>query len=84
MLEHVLTSRTGQIIISVILGLGLAIMFSGACAGRNCVVVRGPNPKQIEGKIYNFNKSNPYFQVYYKLRYYLDVDFTKKSKLLKI
>jgi hypothetical protein len=64
MLEHVLTSRTGQIIISVILGLGLAIMFSGACAGRNCVVVRGPNPNQIEGKIYNYNNECYNFKPY--------------------
>ena len=64
MLEHVLTSRTGQIIISVILGMGLAIMFSGACAGRNCVVVRGPNPTQIEGKIYNYNNECYNFKPY--------------------
>ena len=35
--------------------LGLAIMFSKACIGRNCIVVRGPNPAVIDNKIYQFN-----------------------------
>ena len=55
MLETVLETRTGQVIISALLGLGIAIMFSRACSGRNCIVVRGPNPNNIEGKIYQFN-----------------------------
>ena len=55
MLETVLDNRTGQVIISALLGMGIAIMFSRACSGRNCMVIRGPNPASIEGKIYQFN-----------------------------
>jgi len=57
MLDTVLENRTGQIIISVILGLGFAIIFSRACIGRNCIVRRGPNPSVIDSKIYQFDKS---------------------------
>lgn len=55
MLETVLENRAGQVILSALLGMGIAIMFSKACSGRNCIVVRGPNPAAIEGKIYQFN-----------------------------
>ncbi len=55
MLDTVLENRTGQIIVSVILGLGLAIIFSRACIGRNCIITRGPNPSVIDNKIYQFN-----------------------------
>ena len=54
MLEAVLDTRAGSVIISAILGMGLAVMFSRACSGRNCMIVRGPNPTNIEGKIYQF------------------------------
>jgi hypothetical protein len=57
MLDTVLETRTGQIVISVILGLGFAIIFSKACIGRNCIVRRGPNPAVIDQKIYQFDKS---------------------------
>jgi len=57
MLDTVMETRTGQIIISVILGLGFAIIFSRACVGRNCIVRRGPNPSVIDSKIYQFDKS---------------------------
>ena len=55
MLDTVLNNRPGQIILSVILGMGLAIIFSRACIGRNCIVVRGPNPAVMDNKIYKFN-----------------------------
>ncbi len=55
MLDTILEKRPGQIIVSVILGLGLAIIFSRACIGRNCIVIRGPNPAVIDNKIYQFN-----------------------------
>ena len=55
MLQQLLENRTGQVILSVILGMGLAIMFSRACIGRNCIIVRGPNPAVMDSKIYHFN-----------------------------
>jgi len=55
MIQQLLEQRPGQIILSVILGMGLAIIFSRACIGRNCIIVRGPNPAVIDNKIYQFN-----------------------------
>jgi len=55
MLEQLLENRTGQVILSFILGMGLAIIFSRACIGRNCIIIRGPNPAVIDNKIYHFN-----------------------------
>jgi len=54
MFETVLDNKTGQILMSVILGLGLAVMFSRACKGRNCIIIRGPNPNAVQGKVYQF------------------------------
>ena len=55
-LTKVLDSRTGQIAISAVLGFGLAIIFSRACVGRSCIIVRGPPPMSVEDKVYQFNK----------------------------
>lgn len=64
MIENILDNRTGQIIISIILGLGLAVMFSSACIGRNCYIIKGPNPNVMKDKVYQFDKQcyqfNPY------------------------
>jgi len=64
MIENILDNRTGQIITSIILGLGLSVMFSSACIGRNCYIVKGPNPNLIKDKVYQFDKQcyqfNPY------------------------
>ncbi len=56
MIENILDNRTGQIIISIILGLGLSVMFSSACIGRNCYIIKGPNPNVIKDKVYQFDK----------------------------
>ena len=56
MIENILDNRTGQIIISIILGLGLSVIFSSACIGRNCYIIKGPNPNIIKDKVYQFDK----------------------------
>lgn len=48
------------------------------------IEIRLGNSNEENEKIYNYDKSNPIFTVSYKLRYYLDVDFTTESQLLKI
>ena len=50
------TSRTGRIILSIIWGLGLAALFRKVCKGRGCIVIKGPHPSKIRGKIFEFNK----------------------------
>jgi hypothetical protein len=50
--KRLLTTPLGQIMISIILGLGLATLFRKACNDKNCIVFNGPVIKEIEGKIY--------------------------------
>lgn len=50
--KRLLTTPLGQIMISIILGLGLATLFRKACDDKNCIVFNGPVIKEIEGKIY--------------------------------
>lgn len=51
----VLNDRFGAIIVSVILGLGLAAIFRATCRGESCVVVRSPPLDQITGKVYQID-----------------------------
>ena len=51
MLEF-LRERPFVIMISIIWGLGLSCMFRQACKGRDCIVIKAPNPGEIVGKIY--------------------------------
>lgn len=50
-----LQSDTGRIILSIIWGLGLAMLFRRVCKGRNCIIIKGPSPSEMDGKIYKFN-----------------------------
>jgi hypothetical protein len=43
---------TGTLIVSVILGLGLAAVFRRACKGKECVVVRAPPLSHTQGHVY--------------------------------
>ena len=53
--EKILSNRTGQIIVSIILGLGLASLFRKVCNGRNCIVIRGPKPSEMNNNIYQID-----------------------------
>ena len=54
MLKDLTNSNEGKIILSIIWGLGLASLFRQVCKGRNCIVIEGPKPKEMENKIYDF------------------------------
>ena len=45
-------SPTGSIIVSIVLGLGLSVMFRRACVGRDCVVIKAPAMADVQGKVY--------------------------------
>ena len=49
--KNVLHDNFGSIIISVILGLGLAALFRRVCSGDGCIIVKAPNASDI-GKYY--------------------------------
>ena len=42
----------GTVIVSVILGLGLAAIFRRACKGNECVVIRAPELSRTQGHVY--------------------------------
>ena len=50
-----LKSYEGKVLMSILLGLGLATLFRKACKGRNCIVIRGPEPEEMHNKIYSFD-----------------------------
>jgi hypothetical protein len=55
MLSDVVDTKIGRIIVSVILGFGLATMFVKVCKGSGCIVVQGPPIKEIQKSIYRID-----------------------------
>lgn len=64
MLKEVFENRIGRVLISVILGLGLAAVFRKVCNGNNCVVVQGPKMSDVNRFFYKIEdhcyKYTPY------------------------
>ena len=54
-LKRLIYSDVGRIVISVILGLGLATLFRKVCKGRNCLVFQAPKIDKIENQIFEFD-----------------------------
>lgn len=54
-ISGLLKSETGKIIISIILGLGLATLFRRVCGESNCLVYKGISNSEIKGKVFKFN-----------------------------
>ena len=54
-ISDLLKSNTGSIIISVVLGLGLAALFRKACSDNKCVVIKGPNTEETRNYHYKIN-----------------------------
>lgn len=54
-LSKLFHTQTGKIILSIILGLGLATLFRSVCKGKNCILFQAPPLEQIEGKIYKYD-----------------------------
>ena len=50
--KDLLDSGFGSVIISGVLGFGLAALFQKACKDNNCVIIKGPPYKDIKDKIY--------------------------------
>jgi hypothetical protein len=53
--KRLLTTPTGIIFISMLLGLGLATLFRKVCNDKNCIVFKGPVLHEIEDKIFEEN-----------------------------
>ena len=55
LVKKVMTDGTGAIVISVLLGLGLAAMFRKACKGNSCIVVKAPNLTEVSQYVYQLD-----------------------------
>jgi hypothetical protein len=54
-------SSTGKMVMSILLGFGLATLFRTVCKGKGCVIFHAPPLEEIEGKTYKIgNKCYQY------------------------
>ena len=53
-LKRLIYSDVGRIVISMVLGLGLATLFRKVCKDRDCIVFKAPDVKKIEQQIFQF------------------------------
>lgn len=52
MVNRLFYTKLGQVFISILFGVSLALMFHQACKGRKCMIYVSPPSKDINGKIY--------------------------------
>jgi hypothetical protein len=52
LIEDVVKTPGGGVVISALLGLGLATVFRRACVGGTCYVVRGPSVEHVTGHVW--------------------------------
>ena len=56
-LSKFLHTESGRIIMSMILGFGLATIFRMTCKDRSCIIFKAPEMDEIEDKIFKHNGS---------------------------
>ena len=56
MLTHIIRTKTGKIMASIILGIGLSCLFKKVCKGRNCVIYKAPEPTLFNNNTYSHNE----------------------------
>ncbi len=54
--KKLLNSGTGKIVISALLGLGLATLFNKVCKDKNCIIFNGPVISDFDDKIYQYGE----------------------------
>ena len=54
-LDKFVHSQTGKILMSLILGIGLATFFRAVCKGRQCRIISAPPMEEIVNQTYKFN-----------------------------
>jgi hypothetical protein len=54
-LDKFVHSHTGRIIMSIILGLGLATLFRSVCKGKRCQILASPPMTEIDNQTYRFD-----------------------------
>jgi len=54
-LDKFVHSSTGKIVMSIILGIGLATIFRTVCTGKRCRIIAAPPMDDIDGQTYKFD-----------------------------
>jgi hypothetical protein len=54
-LDKFVHSYTGKILMSILLGIGLATFFRAACKGKRCRLVSSPPMEEIDNQTYKFD-----------------------------
>ncbi len=54
-IRRLIYSDFGSVVMSIILGLGLATLFRKVCKDRNCMKFEGPSINKIKGQIFKYN-----------------------------
>ena len=55
--NRLLNTPLGQIMVSILLGLGLATLFRKVCKDKNCIHFAGPIIADMDNKIYKYGDS---------------------------
>lgn len=56
-LSKFIHTKSGKVVSSIILGLGLASLFRRICNKGNCIIYKAPPFDDIVGKIFEYNDS---------------------------
>lgn len=56
-IKKIFLSDFGAILVSILLGFGLASLFRKSCKGKNCIVFKGPPLDKIQDQIYEHEKN---------------------------
>ena len=54
-MEKYIHTRTGKIILSILLGLGVASLFRSVCKGKNCILFNAPPIEDINNKVHKYD-----------------------------
>tara|TARA_Y100000591_G_C21549456_1_gene552926 strand:- start:123 stop:392 length:270 start_codon:yes stop_codon:yes gene_type:complete len=54
-IKSLINSNKGKMLLSIILGFGIATLFRKACKDRNCLVFHAPSINKIKGKTFSYN-----------------------------
>tara|TARA_Y100000590_G_scaffold459682_1_gene617342 strand:- start:266 stop:520 length:255 start_codon:yes stop_codon:yes gene_type:complete len=52
MIKKFMETEAGVMIVSVVLGFGLATLFQRACKSRDCIIIKAPNPHDVMKNVY--------------------------------
>ena len=56
MLSQIMDHPVGRIVVSLLLGFGLATIFRKVCSGSSCVIVKGPSREEIAKYYYKIDE----------------------------